>query len=329
MTRQWGDTVLRDPGRRRAIRTGVSWLGWSVLAACARPTAPLRVGLHTWPGYELLALGRALGALDDRSVRLVETPSASASLRGMRSGALDAACLTLDEVLTLIDGGLAATVVAVLDVSQGADVLMASADIPTLAALRGRRIGVENSAVGAVMLDAILEQAGLGMDQIAVQFVTIDQQEALLTQGRLDAVVTYEPVRTRLARAGYRELFTSREIPGRILDVLAVRTDALAVQERAIRACVQAHFAGLRAWQEAPERHRDFLAGRLGVAPDEVASAFDGMLLADLGKNRSWMAQGAPYLIQVTQRLVAVMRRAGLLQTEPPLQGLFDARFLD
>ena len=99
-------------------------------------------------------LAQSLKYFDTKQVRLVELANASQSSQAMRNGTVDAAMLTLDEVLNLKQNGLDLRIVLVMDVSNGADVLMANPSIAKLADLRGKRVGVESSAVGAVMLDA-------------------------------------------------------------------------------------------------------------------------------------------------------------------------------
>ncbi|WP_089415559.1 type 2 periplasmic-binding domain-containing protein [Vitreoscilla filiformis] len=115
---------------------------------------PLRIGAHPWPGYELLYLARQRGQLDPQQVRLIEFPSASASLRALAVRSIEGAALTLDEVLLARSRGIDLTVVAVLNESRGADVVLVQPGLQAPGALHGKRIGVESSATGALMLDA-------------------------------------------------------------------------------------------------------------------------------------------------------------------------------
>ncbi len=66
----------------------------------------------------------------------------------LRVGSLDLAGLTLDEALLLAQEGVPIAVIWVLNTSAGADALLAKPGITTLDALRGKRIGVEQTAVG-------------------------------------------------------------------------------------------------------------------------------------------------------------------------------------
>jgi NitT/TauT family transport system substrate-binding protein len=297
------------------------------VAGCEAPPPPLRVGAQVFPGYELLFLARELGQLDAGLVRLVEMPSASASLRALGAGVLEAACLTLDEVLAARDLGVPLTAVLVFNVSMGADALLAQPGVTSLQALRGLRVGVEATAVGALMLDAALQAAGLPLDAVRVVPLAPDEHERAFGDSRVEALVTYEPMRQRLLAAGAQPLFSSRDSPGLVLDVLAVRSDRLAVQRAAVAATVRAHLAARRAYVADPAAHAARLAPRLGLGVAAVPAAFAGLELPDGARNRVLLGPAAG-VVATAGRLHAVMRRAGLVQGAFDAQGLVDVGFV-
>lgn len=306
----------------------VGALGPLGLAACRPRSEPLRLGAQVFPAYELLFLARELGHLPEHQVRLIEMPSASASLRALASGALEGACLTLDEVLAARDRGLALSAVLVLDQSMGADALVARPGFGSLGSLRGSRIGVEQTAVGAVMLDAALQQAGLAPADVQLVALSVDEHEAAFVAGRVDAVVTYEPTLGRLLAAGASVLFSSRQVPGRVLDVLALRTPFLTSHAAEVAQAVDAHLRARDAFVQAPQAHVGQLAPRLGIEPAAVAEAFRQLDLPDRERNRAWLAGSDDALLRNARLLHGVMSRAGLVQHPFDPAGLFDARFV-
>lgn len=311
------------------LRCMAALLPVAALPACSEEAGPpLRIGAQVFPGYEFLFLAQDLGTLPRDRVRLVEMPSASASLRALGSGAMEGACLTLDEVVAARERGILLTVVAVLDVSLGADALVARPGLVRLADLRGRRVGVERTAVGAVMLHAALAAAGLQLADVQVQTLDYDSHERAFLNHTVDAVVTYEPVKGRLLRAGGQPLFSSANIPGRIMDVLAVREGLPQKRPLAVRAAVDAHFAGRAAFQQPGSPQRAQVAARLRLAPDAVASAFAELELPDRMRNRVLFDGDAAELQRLTRELTQAMRQADLLHAQPPTDRLFDGRFL-
>jgi len=304
----------RPPASRRRALQALLGMAASGLAGCEpAPRLPLRIGAHPWPGYELMQLARQRGHLDAAPVRLLEMPSASASLRALAAGAIDGAGLTLDEVLGARALGLPLQVVAVLDVSQGADALLARPDLDTLAALRGRRIGVEQSATGAVMLDAALARGGLTPADVRLVPMSADEHARAFLGGQVDALVTFEPVRARLLLQGARQLFSSAEVPGLIVDVLALGHAALAPHGDAVRQLVAGIFRARGDWLADPAACAPLLAPRLNLAAADVATAFARLDLPDLAANHRWLDGPAPALHETAARLAGVMRRAKLL----------------
>jgi NitT/TauT family transport system substrate-binding protein len=316
-----------DAVRRAWLGAVAAAVAGGGLAGCDPPAEPLRIGAQVFPGYEMLFLARQLGQLPEQRVRLIEMPSASASLRALASGALECACLTLDEVLLARDRGVPLTAVLVLDVSMGADTVLARPMVRDLADLRGRAIAVEQSAVGAVMLDAALHAAGLGVADVRPVHLPFDEHERAYADRRVDAVVTYEPVTSRLRAAGARQLFSSREAPGLVLDVLAVRPAFLVSHRLAIATAVAAHLAARDRFVAAPSQYAAQLAPRLGLTPDKVPAAFSGLEMPDLARNRQLLT--SPQGLRASaERLAEVMRRAGLVEGGLDANGLVDAGFI-
>jgi len=295
--------------------------------ACSEPGS-LRIGSNRWPGYEPLYLARDRQAFQREEVHLVELPSSSDVMQYLRNGNLDGGMLTLDETLTLITDGVPLRVVLVMDVSNGADTLLAQPEIQDLAGLKGRRIGVELSALGALMLESILEKTGLRSDQVTLVPLTIDQQEAAFRARRVDAVITFDPTRSRLLAEGAVELFSSRKIPGRIVDVLAIRQDALTEHAAQLRRLLAGYFEARRFMAERPRLAASQMAPRLGMDEAGLRQAFQGLTLPDLTDNHRWLEGAQPRLLDSAKRLADLMLRHRLIDHPPSLEGLTDGRYL-
>lgn len=312
------------PARMR-VRFPV-WLGVAVLALAAcqdQPPPPMRIGMNVWPGYEPLFLARHLGGLDEKDFRLVEFSSASEVGRAFRNGTIEAACLTLDEVLYTVQDRMDPVVLLVLDQSQGADVLLAHPEIKSLAELKGKRVGVEVSAVGVYLLTRSLQRAGLALGDITPVYLPIEKHLAAFRDGAVDAVVTFEPVRTRLLALGAVDLFNSSQIPGEIVDVLVVRRDYLEGHPDRAVTLRRAWFEALARLHRSPRESARLMAAREQVAPGEFESSLSGLHLPDEAESRVLLDETAPELLASAEQLKAVMRQAGLLRQDIPLQPLF------
>jgi len=259
------------------------------VGAC-RENGPLRVSYHPWIGYETLYLAQQFDWLPSR-VTLTRRNSSSESLEALRELRADAAALTLDEVIRAREDGLDLVVVLVFDVSAGADVVMAREEIADINELRGKRIGVESSAVGAMLLDRVLDAAGMTRPDVTVVDLSPDRQLVAWQEGRIDAAVTYEPTASRIEAAGGFRLIDSRAFPDTVFDVLAVRRDRLESCRGTLRELADAHFRAL----DHLRLNRQDAVYRIGhvqrISPATVRRALGGILLPDRASNERYLAR--------------------------------------
>lgn len=282
------------------------------LGACA-PRAPLRIAGHPWPGYEPMFLARGLGYLPS-SIELVESATLQDSVEMTRAGQVDGAMLTLDEVLQLRDQGLSLQVVLVFDISRGADTMLVRPGIDTLAELRGKRIGLEDTALGSLMLTLILERAGLTERDVMVRRVPYERHEAVWLQQSLDALITYEPVSGRLLGRQARVLVSTRDLPETIFDVLAVNASAIEQHGPALRDGVQSYFRALRYQRRNPWDAAYRCASRLQITAEAMIESLRGLEQPDQVGNQRYLSGTDNALVRTALRLSPIMLQAGLIR---------------
>ncbi|MCW9003657.1 MAG: ABC transporter substrate-binding protein, partial [Gammaproteobacteria bacterium] len=288
----------------------------------------LRIASNVWPGYELIYLARKLEYFGDDAVRLVELPSATVCIQSLAAGTIEGAMLTLDEVISARSGGIDLRVVAILDISMGADVLMAGPEIKSISDLVGKRIGVEQSAVGAVMLDAILDEGGLKPEDIETKYMTVNRHREAYNAKQVDALITFEPVKTQLIADGAHQLFDSSQIPGRIIDVLAVLPSVIENSPDNLRKLVAAHFQARDYFRNNQIQASEIMSKRLQLDPADVPGSYDGIELPDININYQWMGGANSKLTQSAIVLEEIMKKAKLLSGSTDLVNLIDNRFL-
>jgi len=288
----------------------------------------LRVGANLWPGYEPLFLARDLGYYQETPVQLLEYLSATQVSRALRNGVIEVAALSLDEVLNLREYDLPLQVILVSDVSHGGDAIIARPTFPDLVALKGHRIGVENTALGAYVLSRALQLNGLGREEITVIPAEVNEHESLFQSGEVDAVVTFEPIRGRLLALGGQQVFNSRQIPGEIVDVLVVKAEVAQSHPNELRALLQGWFRALDYLHANPEAASTRMAPRLGVLPNQVPALLEGLLLPNRSQNLALIGGETPTLRDTAQRLNRMMYETGLLRRTVDLEHFLAPQFL-
>lgn len=321
------------PHFRYSRRQFVCLLGTGLLYAAmggcgTSAETPLRVAAHNWPGYEFMFLAKHEGELDPQMIELRETASASYSLQALLQGDVDAAALTLDEVLQARASGMRLTVVLVFDVSAGADVVLGRPPITELGDISGKRIGFEQGALGALLLAQALKAATLNRDQVSPVALTVDQQELAWHRGEIDVVVSYPPVSWRLMEQGAVKLFDSRQLPDTIVDVLAVRSDAMTQKREALQQLVAAHLARVDYLQRNPQDTSYRIAAHLDIPPQAVMSSYRGMFLPNLAYNNRLLGGDKPLLRDGGRMVQDIMVSEKILEKPDDLTGLLTDEFL-
>lgn len=301
----------------------------STICSCAQePQPPLRIGTNIWVGYEPLFLARELGYFDNTRIGLVEYTSSSESMRSMQNGTIDGAALTLDEVLQLLESGLELKVVLVMDVSHGGDAILARPDIPDLAGLKGRRVGYESTPLGAFMLTRALQSAGMTAADIKPVVLDVSSHESEFIKGHIDAVVAYDPVRSRLLSAGAHTLFDSSQIPDEIVDVLVVQGQIARQKPRQVEKLLESWFRALESLENEPSAAAKIMSKRSQQSAEAFLSSLSGLRFPDLAANHRLLGGKVPALLMTAQQLEQVEIASRFLLSSHDLDFLFDDSFL-
>lgn len=264
------------------------------VSGCSRADrTELRIAMSPWPGYDFLFLAQEKGFLAEEgvNVRFVEYPLLSDCRVAFESGQVDAMACTLIEVLQARENSQRSPQVAlVTDYSNGADVILGRADLTSLAALNGRRVGLELGSLGVFMLARALESAGMKLSDVEMVSCVPGEMQAAIVSGAVDAVVTYPPTSVHVEAGGQvRRLFSSAEIPGEVVDVVAVDAPRLQrdpeLPARLSRAMQRALDYARIHQQEAYA----FMAQREGISGAEFEQALEGVQLVEVAGQKAFL----------------------------------------
>jgi NitT/TauT family transport system substrate-binding protein len=222
---------------------------------------------------------------------------------------LQVAALTIDEALELSQNGIPIKIILVADISEGADVIIAKPGITSVKDLAGKRVGVEEGALGRYMLSRALEINDMAPDSVRTVNILIDDSVEAYQFDRIDAVVTFEPYRGQLLAMDGIEIFNSKQLPNEIIDVLVVRADYIETNPKTLRTLI-------KGWLTAAElikKDRDKLAQELGwylkIPSTEVAAAFEGLSIPDARQNHALLGGREPTLVRSNNKIVGFMEK--------------------
>lgn len=294
---------------------------------CQPPQEPLRIVSCPWPGYEPLYLARDLGYLQDSSVRITELPSSNLNMEAFSNGSTDLSTLTLDETLTLLARGQKLRILLVMDVSNGADAVVAKQEIKSLVELKGKRVGMENIPLGAYILSRALELSGLKAGDIEIIPMPEDKHEKAYQQGKIDAAITMEPYKTKLTQAGAHVLLDSSQIPDEIFDLIVVREDVYQSRREGLCDLARQWFRTLDYVQANQQDAYTRMGQRLGMDAEAFRAAMSGLKVPSRQDNQRLLGGDLPALVEPARRLSDIMQRGNMLPGAADIASSIDTSF--
>jgi NitT/TauT family transport system substrate-binding protein len=258
----------------------------------------------------------------------LEYPSGPDLIQAFRNGEVEVMGTTMGTSMLLSEADPTLKVILVTDSSHGADVILSKPSIASLKDLAGQRIGLEASEVAAFMLNRALEQVGLSVNDVQLVLLSLSEQETAFEQGKVDALVTYDPTRSHLLALGAKQLFDSSQIPGEIVDVIIARDTVLSRQQRSVQSLVNGWFKAHRYFQQRPKAAASRIAPLQNLSSEEYLNSLKGLEFPNLAKNQQLLGNPNSTLIKGAKQLSEIMQRQNLLKTSVDPASLIDDRFV-
>lgn len=299
-----------------------------VLSSC-QPHYPahLRVASNSWIGYTPLYLAEEMGLFEPFLIKMIEMPSASEVIHALRSGSIEVAALTLDEALTILEDEYDLKVILVMDISDGSDVLLAKPDINSLTELKGKTIAVEYNAVGALLLDHALAAGGITPNDVEILSCNFDSH--ITCYDKSDALVTFDPVKTKLMKAGAKQLYSSKKMPNVILDVLVTTQEVINEQPKQIQALLNSYFKARTYLDTQTNKAISLIESSLKIPSEELTTAFQGVKLPNLEHNKQLLSGTNATLQATLAELQTIMLERKLLTQKLDTRHLIYPVFLE
>jgi NitT/TauT family transport system substrate-binding protein len=197
---------------------------------------PLTIGYSDWPGWVAWEIAIEKQWFQEAGVDVrFEWFDYVASMDAFAAGQLDAVAMTNGDTLVTGASGAMGTMILINDYSNGNDMIVARPGISSTAELRGKKIGVEVGFVSHLLLLNALEAAGLAEADVELVNVPTNETPQVLASGEVDAIVAWQPNSSQALALvpGSTAIYTSRDQPGLIYDVLAVKPASLAADRQA------------------------------------------------------------------------------------------------
>src|SRR5205823_2664162 len=192
----------------------------------------------------------------------------------------------------------------VIDISHGADVVVGRRGMRTMRDLKGKSVAVESSALGAFVLSRALALNGMQASDVNVVHMESNEQPEAFEKGLVDGAVTFDPYRAQFLRAGARTLFDSSQIPGEIVDLVAVRASVVEKQPKAVEALLSGWFNALDYMNSSPRDAARRMGIRQQASEEQFLEAQRGIHVPSRQENLSMLGGSKPALVVTGRRLL-------------------------
>lgn len=295
----------------------------------SRDERPFTVAVTVWPGMEALLMGGQAARSNATRINFVEMSWPTAVAGAFRKRVVDAAVVSLDELLRLEADGARPRAVLILGVSKGSDAVLARPLLKGVPDLRGKRVGVELRSGGEYLLMRALRKNRMMLSDVERVPLNLAETESAFVADNLDAVVTSDPWCTRLKDKGAAVLFDSSQAGLELTRVLVVREEAIEAHAEAIRLLVEAHLRLVTDFREAGDSSGlDAILRREGLTPAQWGRTLSLIHFPTAEENQRLMDPETGELVKCLRKMAAEMAEAGLLTGDVRTEVLLNAGFV-
>jgi NitT/TauT family transport system substrate-binding protein len=303
----------------------------SPVRAATRPTT---IVIATWPGFAPAFIAKEKGFFGSLDVDIKVVDDFSARRSAFSSGQADFTIYTVDSLAFDAASGIRGIAVLALDQSSGADGIVARRPIRNASDLKGKKVAFTQGSPSHFLLAWYLKQSNVPMT--AITSVTVDDptRAAQAFSGRqVDAAVTWEPNLSELQKEpDVSTLFTSKDAPNLIIDILVASPDAVRTRPEAVQTVVDGWLKAIEFYRQDQKSALEIMARGLGLPVDELTGMIPGLRLYDRGENKQMFpaaAQaGKPSLLALFDTAVQLWNEVRLIKEQPRAQSYFDSRFV-
>ena len=317
------------------MRLPLKCLAASLLTLSLLPNAraEVKVGVSDWTGWVAWYVAKEQGYFKKygADVNLVWFANYSDSIAALSTGRLDANSQTWSDTLGPLAKGLPLKVVLVNDNSAGNDAVMAGSAVKAIADLRGHKVALEQYSISHFVLYTALERNGLTPKDVNVVNLSAGDAAAAFIGGRVDAAVVWNPWISQIEKSGKgRAIFTSKDMPGLIPDLLVAQAQAVQAKRKDLIAMIRAWFDTEAFIRAEPDRAVAIMSKVVGLAPEQYRVFLPGTHFFDATANQEAFDPKNPKgLVNVAPTIAAFLASNKLIDGQPDAAKAVDRSLLD
>jgi NitT/TauT family transport system substrate-binding protein len=293
---------------------------------------PLVIAVDAWTGFMPVVLAKEKGFFDEEGVNVEYRFNESSRQQRLEfeAGAYDGITLALGSLIAVSAKAPDTRVVLLTDISTTGDAVVVRPEIKSIADLKGKRIVLGAAGYGEVVVNTMLQQAGLtGEDVIWVSMQNEAEAMEMLKDGRVDAFQTWEPFISRSVAEGAHIIFTGADVPGLIPDAIGFHGRVLEERPEDVKAFLRGWFHAVDFWLANPAEATQVISKAVGLAPAELS--LETMEMLTLARNKEFFQKGEDFssVYYAARVYMDFFIRKGVLSKSIDLDEYINASFIN
>jgi NitT/TauT family transport system substrate-binding protein len=210
---------------KRALPVLLAGIVVALFSSRSASADPLKIGYSDWPGFTIFEVAKQKEWFKEAGVDVdLIWFDYLPSLDAFAAGKVDAVTAVATDALVNGANGGKSKIIALLDYSDGSDMIIGKPGIESVKDLKGQKVGLEVTLVEHLLLLEALKQNGMTQSDVEIVNTATNETPQTLASGKVAAVAAWYPVSSQALKQvpGSKKLFTSADAKGLIYDVLAV-----------------------------------------------------------------------------------------------------------
>lgn len=309
---------------------------FSVLSAPgARADEKVTLATVAWIGYAPFYVAVEKGLFKKYGVEVELKDFADPALipAALASGGIQGAMYTYDQVINLVANGNDYRVVMPIDYSNGADAIVASKSVKSLADLNGKQVAYPFATCDNLLVAYALQSVGLTEGDVQGLDTTPENVPAALAGGAA-AGATYEPNVSKALKLevgdGFHTLYTSAAAPGLITDILYFPSDFISKNPQAVSAIINGYIDGMKFMKDKPDEAYAVVAKYFSTTVDDVKEQAKGVYNVPVTEMAGYFTprDDAKSLFTSGKLIADILLKRGQIKVAPKIEDTFTTTFI-
>jgi NitT/TauT family transport system substrate-binding protein len=212
---------------------------------------------------------------------------------------------------------------------------VADNSISSIKQIKGMKVAYAPLSPSDFLLGYALSHNGISESAVSSVNSTAEGVAGIMAGGSTKVGVTYEPTVSAITQLDggkkFHVLFSSKQAPGLIVDVIAVTPKMIKTNPQLLSDFLAAFLEG-EAYMKAHPQEADAIIGKaLSISPSDAAAQLTGVQNPTLAEMPDVLGKSdhLPSFYVTGPVIGALLKNEGQIASLPPIAGTYDARFVN